>query len=179
VGDGDERLGAEAEPCGMGSSLLPFSHLFLSIYFDSSVSQPIVALTLPSSSPLSLFLCMPPFQTDDNFYALVFATSPCIVTLSSSSSSISTTAVNAGVTRLSLPLTVGGGMTVKMTRDGVDVVDFTPQGYQFVANPPIVRLASISPTPLCLPPTIEIRMLMLLITLTSQYNFNYQYYASS
>jgi hypothetical protein len=93
-------------------------------------------------------------QTQDNFYALIFATSPCTVTLSTppSAGSLSNVAsqsfsVPAGVTRLSQPLVVGSTMSVKLSRNGVDVVNYTPPGYQFVQNPP-------------------------------SYNFNYKYYSS-
>ena len=80
------------------------------------------------------FFC---FQSRDSFYALIFATAPSSVTLSSSAGS-QTTQVPAGVTRLSYQLGVGGGMSAKITRNGQDVVNFSPGDYQFVQTPQTV-----------------------------------------
>ncbi|KAL7412808.1 glycoside hydrolase [Mrakia frigida] len=71
--------------------------------------------------------------SDDNFYALIFATSACTVTLTSGAGS-QTTAVAAGVTRLSYALATGSGMAATISRNGADVVSHTPD-FTFVANP--------------------------------------------
>lgn len=74
-------------------------------------------------------------HTQDNFYALVFATAPSTVVLSSGAGS-QTFSVNAGATRLQYALAAGGGMSAKITRNGADVVNFSPS-FTFNGNPAI------------------------------------------
>jgi glucan endo-1,3-alpha-glucosidase len=89
--------------------------------------------------------------SQDNMYALVFATSPSTVTLSSGAGSQSFS-VNAGVTRLQHALAAGGGMSAKITRNGADVVDFSPN-FTFNGNPAVCACLTVVPglSPACRP----------------------------
>lgn len=70
-------------------------------------------------------------------WAVVFATSAGQVTLYSSDTNSQTFNVNAGVTKLSFPLTeTGGYMRATLTRNGVVITDFAPPDYFFQPNPP-------------------------------------------
>lgn len=66
-------------------------------------------------------------------WAVVFATSEASVMLQCGSSS-STFMVNAGVTKLKIPLAMGK-MTVNMIRNGQTIINETPQDYTYVATP--------------------------------------------
>jgi len=66
-------------------------------------------------------------------WAVVFATSGATVTLKCGGSS-NTFVVNAGVTKLKIPL-AAGKMTVQMVRNGGTVIDYTPDAYTYVTNP--------------------------------------------
>ena len=76
------------------------------------------------------------FELDqDVLWAVVFATAPGSVTLSTSDSTQQTFPVQAGVNKLQLELTPGGYMRGVLTRDGKTVIDLRPQGYTFTATP--------------------------------------------
>ncbi|KIP05382.1 glycoside hydrolase family 71 protein [Phlebiopsis gigantea 11061_1 CR5-6] len=76
------------------------------------------------------------FQLDqDVLWAVVFATAPGTVTLHTSDTTSQTFSVTAGVNKLSTNLTPGGYMRGTLARNGQTVIDFTPQGYTFDANP--------------------------------------------
>jgi glucan endo-1,3-alpha-glucosidase len=66
-------------------------------------------------------------------WAAIFATSAATVTLKCGGSS-NTFTVNAGVTKLKIPLAVGK-MTVKMVRYGQNIINYTPDAYTYVTNP--------------------------------------------
>lgn len=66
-------------------------------------------------------------------WAAVFAPSAATVTLSCGSST-QTFNVNAGVTKLKIPL-APGKMSVKMVRNGQTIIEYTPSGYTYVTNP--------------------------------------------
>jgi hypothetical protein len=68
-------------------------------------------------------------------WAAVFATSKATVILQCGSSS-STFTVNPGVTTLKIPL-AAGKMTVKMIRNGLTIINDTPQDFTYVLNPPL------------------------------------------
>ncbi|KAI0917175.1 hypothetical protein AcV5_007718 [Taiwanofungus camphoratus] len=73
--------------------------------------------------------------TEDNLWAVVFATEPATVTLATSDSTSQTFAVPAGVTKLTVPLTPGGYMHGTISRNGANVIDLQPGGYTFETNP--------------------------------------------
>lgn len=79
-------------------------------------------------------------HSQDNFYALIFATAPSSVTLTSGAGSQSFS-VNAGVTRLQYALAPGGGMSAKISRNGADVVSLSPN-FTFNGNPAICACPS-------------------------------------
>ena len=66
-------------------------------------------------------------------WAVAFATSKATVTLQCGSSS-SSFSVNAGVTKLKIPL-APGTMSVKMVRNGRTILAETSQNYTYVLNP--------------------------------------------
>jgi len=66
-------------------------------------------------------------------WAAVFATAPATVILKCGGSTKSFN-VDAGVTKLSIPL-APGKMTVQMVKYGQTIIDYTPDGYTFVTNP--------------------------------------------
>ncbi|KDQ19482.1 glycoside hydrolase family 71 protein [Botryobasidium botryosum FD-172 SS1] len=72
--------------------------------------------------------------TDDNLYAVVFATGSGSLTLSIGSSS-STTNVGAGVTKIKLPLSPGSPRARLTTSRGT--VDFAPSNFNVVSNPSV------------------------------------------
>ncbi|KAJ3553146.1 hypothetical protein NM688_g3772 [Phlebia brevispora] len=75
-------------------------------------------------------------MTQDLMWAVVFATLPATVTLWTSDSNSQTSNVQAGVTKLNMPLTeTGGYMRAMLRRDGVVIMDFTPSGYHYEPNP--------------------------------------------
>ncbi|CDZ96275.1 Glycoside hydrolase, family 71 [Phaffia rhodozyma] len=69
----------------------------------------------------------------NSFFALVFATAPSTVTLSSGTSS-TTFSVNAGISSLASPLVGGQGMKVVLTRSGSTYVDYSPSNYTFATT---------------------------------------------
>ncbi|KAH9950531.1 glycoside hydrolase [Amylocystis lapponica] len=71
----------------------------------------------------------------DNLWAVVFATAPSTVTLATSDSNSQTFPVDAGVTKLTVPLTPGGYMHGTIARNGASVVDLRPADYTFQSNP--------------------------------------------
>ncbi|CCM03533.1 uncharacterized protein FIBRA_05667 [Fibroporia radiculosa] len=71
--------------------------------------------------------------TEDKLWAVVFATAPGTVTLSSGSSTTNAS-VPAGVTKLSLPLTPGSGMSGTLSRNGATVVQVAPSASQYTFN---------------------------------------------
>ncbi|PCH40092.1 glycoside hydrolase family 71 protein [Wolfiporia cocos MD-104 SS10] len=73
--------------------------------------------------------------TQDLLWAVVFATEPSTVTLTTAPSVSQTFAVPAGVTKLSMALTPGSGMSGTITRNGATVVDVQADGFTFNANP--------------------------------------------
>ncbi|PPR02298.1 hypothetical protein CVT24_011636 [Panaeolus cyanescens] len=91
--------------------------------------------------------------TEDSMWAAVFATAPSTVTLKCGSSQ-STFDVGAGVTKLKIPL-AAGKMTVQMVRNGVTMINYTPQDYTYILNPVFYNYnawvgsatASVSPSP--------------------------------
>jgi glucan endo-1,3-alpha-glucosidase len=70
-------------------------------------------------------------------WIVVFATAAATIRISTSDSKDDTrhTEVEKGMTKLSYPLKVGGGMKVIMVRDGKPVAECTPVGYRFEARP--------------------------------------------
>ena len=70
----------------------------------------------------------------DVMFAVVMATSPCTVTLATSTSSSQSFDVPAGVTKLSLPIAAGGTMYGKIVRNGNTVLELDPQ-FTFNPNP--------------------------------------------
>ncbi|TFK87288.1 glycoside hydrolase family 71 protein [Polyporus arcularius HHB13444] len=71
----------------------------------------------------------------DKLWAVVLATAAGQLTLSSSDTTSQTFDVQAGVNKLSLPLTAGGYMRGVLTRGGQTVIDLKPDGFVFNANP--------------------------------------------
>lgn len=71
--------------------------------------------------------------TEDKLWAVVFATAPSTVTITTGSAQ--TFSVPAGVTKLAVQLTPGAGMSGTITRDGSTVVSVNADGYTFNANP--------------------------------------------
>ncbi|KZT12051.1 glycoside hydrolase family 71 protein [Laetiporus sulphureus 93-53] len=74
--------------------------------------------------------------TEDLLWAVVFATEPGTVTLTTSSTSSSTVAVGAGVTQLLMDLADGAGMAGTLTRNGQTVLAVDPgDAYTFTTTP--------------------------------------------
>ncbi|CAA7261980.1 unnamed protein product [Cyclocybe aegerita] len=71
--------------------------------------------------------------TEDSMWAVVFATSSGTVTLSCGSSS-NTFSVNAGVTKLKIPLSQGK-MAVQMKRNGQTIINYSPSDYTYALTP--------------------------------------------
>lgn len=74
--------------------------------------------------------------TQDKVWAIVLATSPGTVTLSTSSSHSQTFSVPAGVSKLSIPISPGGYMAATLTRNGQNLVNVKPNSFTFNPNPP-------------------------------------------
>lgn len=92
-------------------------------------------------------LGVPPFgfqSTEDKFFGTVFATAPGKITLSSApnGSDAVTSDIPAGVSKIVHPLVVGGNMKAILTRDNKEVVNFTPEGFTFTANPQVFNYNS-------------------------------------
>ncbi|TFK49592.1 glycoside hydrolase family 71 protein [Heliocybe sulcata] len=71
----------------------------------------------------------------DQLWAVVFSTAAATVTLSTSATTNQTFSVAAGVSKLNMPLTVGGYMQGQIIRSGKTVVSLKPSGYNFTAKP--------------------------------------------
>ncbi|EGN98394.1 glycoside hydrolase family 71 protein [Serpula lacrymans var. lacrymans S7.3] len=74
--------------------------------------------------------------TQDKLWAVVMATAPSTVILSTSSTNSQTFSVPEGVSKLSLPIEAGGIMHGTITRNGQTVVDLQPSNFTFNPNPP-------------------------------------------
>ncbi|TFK64615.1 hypothetical protein BDN72DRAFT_254871 [Pluteus cervinus] len=72
---------------------------------------------------------------EDTIWALVMATQPAIVTLSTSNSSSQTFNVPAGVSKLSMPISAGGFMKGSIVRNGQTILELNPAQFSFSANP--------------------------------------------
>ena len=69
-------------------------------------------------------------------WAVVFATAPATVTLYTSDSNSRVFPIQAGVSKLSMPLTeTGGYMRAKLSRNNVTITDFAPPTYYYQPNP--------------------------------------------
>ena len=68
---------------------------------------------------------------------MAFTTQPATVSITTASGNTQTTEVPAGVTRLSMPLAAGSGMSATMTRNGATVLSVSPgtDAYTFNPNP--------------------------------------------
>ncbi|TFY60494.1 hypothetical protein EVJ58_g5116 [Rhodofomes roseus] len=76
--------------------------------------------------------------TEDKLWAVVFAQSNAIVVISTASGTTQTVDVSAGVTKLSMDLVPGSGMSATMTRNGQTVVSLEPgSAFTFNASPEI------------------------------------------
>ncbi|KAI0354931.1 glycoside hydrolase [Trametes cingulata] len=73
--------------------------------------------------------------TQDVLWAVVFATAPGTVTLSTSDSTSQQFDVDAGINKLNVTLTPGGYMHGTLSRNGETVIDLKPDGYTFDPNP--------------------------------------------
>ncbi|TFY60490.1 hypothetical protein EVJ58_g5112 [Rhodofomes roseus] len=75
--------------------------------------------------------------TEDSLWAVAFTTQPATVSITTASGTTQTTDVPAGVTRLSMPLNPGAGMSATMTRNGATVLSVNPgtDAYTFNPNP--------------------------------------------
>ncbi|KZT29607.1 glycoside hydrolase family 71 protein [Neolentinus lepideus HHB14362 ss-1] len=71
----------------------------------------------------------------DQLWAVVFTTAASTVTLSTSAKTNQTFSVPAGVSKLNMPLTVGGYMQGQIVRSGKTIVSLSPSGYSFTATP--------------------------------------------
>ncbi|QRV98082.1 alpha-1,3-glucanase [Ceratobasidium sp. AG-Ba] len=72
--------------------------------------------------------------TEDNLWAVVFATQPGKLTLSADPSKPQSFDIPAGVSKLQIPLIPGQGIAATLTRNGVTVVDMKPD-FTFNPNP--------------------------------------------
>lgn len=63
---------------------------------------------------------------EDAVFAVIMATSPSFVTLSTGPSSLQTFNVSSGVTKLSMPISAGGTMYGKIERGGNTIVELDP-----------------------------------------------------
>lgn len=107
-------------------------------------------------------------QVSNSFFALVFATAPGTLVLSSGSQS-TTTQLTAGINRVSSPLVVGQGMKAVLSRSGRTYVTLQPASYTFAGE----RSALFSPR------LVQPADFFNLVGSTSIYNFNYQVYGSA
>ncbi|KAH9927687.1 glycoside hydrolase family 71 protein [Fomitopsis serialis] len=74
--------------------------------------------------------------TEDKLWAVVFATSNATVAITTASGTTQTSNVSAGVTKLSMDLVPGSGMSATLTRNGQTVVSLDPgTNFTFNANP--------------------------------------------
>lgn len=78
------------------------------------------------------------FQTQDLMWAVVFASAACEVDLWTSDDNTQTFQLNAGVSKINMPLTeTGGYMRARLQRNGNIVTDFAPADYFYQTNPTI------------------------------------------
>ncbi|KAG1780476.1 hypothetical protein EV702DRAFT_1266421 [Suillus placidus] len=105
----------------------------------------------PTKDQLVMWLCLHPASasasndpvgrltnyqiTSDKVWAVVLATSPAIVVLSTSSSQSQTFNVPAGVSKLAVSIQPGGTMHGTLTRGGQTVIDLQATNLTFEANP--------------------------------------------
>ncbi|KAL0961058.1 hypothetical protein HGRIS_006046 [Hohenbuehelia grisea] len=73
----------------------------------------------------------------DAVWAVVMATAPSTVTLSTSDTNTRTFNVPAGVTKLSIPISAGDTMQGSISRDGKVVVELKPESFSFQGSPKI------------------------------------------
>ncbi|KAG9315881.1 glycoside hydrolase family 71 protein [Chiua virens] len=73
--------------------------------------------------------------TSDKIWAVVLATSPATVTLSTSPTQSQTFNVPAGASKLSLPISAGGFMKAVLQRNSQTIIDLEPQGFYFNPSP--------------------------------------------
>ena len=73
----------------------------------------------------------------DAMWAVVFSTAPGIVTLSSGNGASQDFQVQAGVTKLSLPLTPGASIHATLKRNGQPIIDLQPKGFSLQNSPEI------------------------------------------
>ena len=71
----------------------------------------------------------------DAMWAVVFSTAPGIVTLSSGNGASQDFQVQAGVTKLSLPLTPGASIHATLKRNGQPIIDLQPKGFSLQSSP--------------------------------------------
>ncbi|KAI0300444.1 glycoside hydrolase family 71 protein [Multifurca ochricompacta] len=75
--------------------------------------------------------------TDDRFWVIVMAHSPCSVVLDTGDERPHRYSCSRGVSKLSCPLRAGYGMRAELMRDGVVVLRCHPCEYQFQAEPEV------------------------------------------
>ncbi|KAG8214499.1 glycoside hydrolase family 71 protein [Butyriboletus roseoflavus] len=81
--------------------------------------------------------------TQDKIWAVVFATSPATVTLSTSSTESQTFQVAAGVSKLSLSISAGGSMKAVLQRNGQTIVDLQPESFYFNPSPSLYNFNAL------------------------------------
>ncbi|KAG6854668.1 hypothetical protein C0991_003316 [Blastosporella zonata] len=74
---------------------------------------------------------------EDAVWAVVMATAPSTVVLSTSPQISQTFQVAAGLTKLSVPITAGGGMQGTISRDGNAIVTLNPSNFTFQGSPEV------------------------------------------
>jgi glucan endo-1,3-alpha-glucosidase len=83
---------------------------------------------------LTQIILMTSIQTDDNLYAVVFATGPGSLQLSIGSSN-RTTAISPGVNKIKLPLSPGSPTALLRDSNGNLLLSFSPSGFTYVTKP--------------------------------------------
>ncbi|KAI8994112.1 glycoside hydrolase [Trametes punicea] len=73
--------------------------------------------------------------TQDQLWAVVFATGPGKITLATGDNATEQFAVDAGVNKVNMSLTLGGYMHGRLERDGETVIDLKPSEYTFDPTP--------------------------------------------
>ncbi|KAG6906620.1 hypothetical protein DXG01_012938 [Tephrocybe rancida] len=74
---------------------------------------------------------------EDSVWAVVMATAPSTVVLSTLPQNSQTFQVPAGLTKLSIPITAGGGMQGTISRDGNAILTLNPPDFTFQGNPQV------------------------------------------
>lgn len=82
-------------------------------------------------------------QTADIIWAVVFATCPGNVTLSTSPTQSQTFEVQTGATKLSLPITAGGYMSAVLERNGQTVINLQAENFTFDPNPSLYNFNAL------------------------------------